>query len=79
MNSNLRSGEWLVLYAGSVALALAASAILIQATGGDSFAVFNALIEGSLTGNSRWGLTLGAAAPMLLVALGTIILSLIHI
>lgn len=73
MTANLRRGEWLVLYAGSVLVALGASAILIQATGGDSFAVFNALIEGSLTGNSRWGLTLGAAAPMLLVALGTII------
>ena len=73
MTSNLRRGEWLMLYAGSVAVALGASAILIQATGGGSFAVFRALIEGSLTGTSRWGLTLGAAAPMLLVALGTII------
>lgn len=73
MTSALKQGEWLVLYAASVALALAGSAILIQATGGDSFAVFEALIEGSLTGNGRWGLTLGAAAPMLLVALGTII------
>lgn len=73
MNSSVRRIEWLVLYAGSAVGALALSAVLIQATGGDSFAVFNALIEGSLTGNSRWGLTLGAAAPMLLVALGTII------
>lgn len=65
--------EWFALYALSVVAALAGSAILIRSTGGDSFAVFDALIEGSLTGPGRWGLTLGAAAPMLLVALGTII------
>lgn len=73
MNPSLRRAEWFGLYAGSVIAALAASAILIRATGGDSFAVFEALIEGSLTGNGRWGITLGAAAPMLLVALGTIV------
>jgi ABC-type uncharacterized transport system permease subunit len=69
----MRQVEWLSLYAASVAAALGVSAILIRATGGDSFAVFDALIEGSLTGSGRWGLTLGAAAPMLLVALGTIV------
>jgi ABC-type uncharacterized transport system permease subunit len=69
----MRKVEWIALYAGSVGVAFLASAILIQATGGDSFAVFEALIEGSLTGPGRWGLTLGAAAPMLLVALGTIV------
>lgn len=73
MNKQIRRTEWIALYAASVALALGGSAILIQATGGGSWAVFQALLEGSLTGNGRWGLTLGAAAPMLLVALGTII------
>lgn len=68
-----RQVEWVGLYAASVAVALVASALLIQTTGGSSLAVFDALIEGSLTGTGRWGLTLGAAAPMLLVALGTII------
>ncbi len=73
MSGALKRSEWLLLYAASVAVALGASAILVQVTGGDSLAVFNALIDGSLTGKGRWGLTLGAAAPMLLVALGTII------
>ena len=69
----MRRAEWFGLYAASVAVALGASAILIGVTGGDSLAVFEALLEGSLTGSGRWGLTLGAAAPMLLVALGTIV------
>lgn len=73
MNGASKQLEWLALYVGSIALALIGSTILIELTGGGTFDVFNALIEGSLTGNSRWGLTLGAAAPMLLVALGTII------
>lgn len=73
MSSVLRGAEWLGLYAASVGVALLGSTILIQATGGNSWAVFDALIEGSLSGPGRWGLTLGAAAPMLLVALGTIV------
>lgn len=73
MTQAARRAEWVALYVGSIIVALLGSAILIRSTGGDSFAVFDALIEGSLTGNARWGLTLGAAAPMLLVALGTIV------
>lgn len=73
MTAKMRRVEWIGLYVASVAVALAGSGILIEATGGGTWSVFDALIEGSLTGNGRWGLTLGAAAPMLLVALGTII------
>ncbi|MCP4085786.1 MAG: ABC transporter permease [Actinomycetia bacterium] len=68
-----RVGEWIGLYVVSVAIAVALSAVLVETTGGDWLAVFDALIEGSLTGPGRWGQTLGAAAPMLLVALGTIV------
>ncbi|MEJ7799957.1 MAG: hypothetical protein WKF60_05515 [Ilumatobacter sp.] len=65
--------EWFVLYALCVAAALMASAVLVEVTGGDWRPVLDALVDGSLRGPGRWGQTLGAAAPMLLVALGTIV------
>ena len=68
-----RVGEWFVLYALSVIAALLLSAILVEATGGDWRPVVNALLDGSLRRPGRWGETLGTAAPMLLVATGTII------
>lgn len=70
---NTRAAEWVGLYAFSVAVALLVSGVLVEATGGDWRPVVDALIDGSLRGPGRWGLTLGAAAPMLLVALGTIV------
>lgn len=65
--------ELSTLYFLSVMVALVLSAILVEATGGDWRPVVDALLEGSFFGAGRWGQTLGAAAPMLLVALGTII------
>jgi ABC-type uncharacterized transport system permease subunit len=68
-----RVGEWLLLYVLSVLAALVLSAILVEATGGDWRPVVNALLDGSLRKPGRWGETLGTAAPILLVAVGTII------
>ena len=68
-----RHREWVALYAGSVACALLLSAVLVEATGGSWRPVLDALLDGSFRGPGRWGQTLGAAAPMLLVALGTIV------
>ncbi len=65
--------EWLMLYALSVAAALVLSALLVEATGGDWRPVVNALLDGSLRKPGRWGETLGTAAPLLLVAVGTIV------
>ncbi|MBT5137717.1 MAG: ABC transporter permease [Acidimicrobiaceae bacterium] len=70
-----RSGEWFMLYAVSILAALVLSAALVEATGGDWRPVVNALLDGSLRRPGRWGETLGTAAPMLLVATGTIISS----
>lgn len=68
-----RIAEWVTLYAVSVLLALLLSALLVEATGGAWRPVLSALIDGSVRAPGRWGETLGAAAPLLLVALGTVI------
>ena len=68
-----RLGEWLLLYAFSVAAALLLSAILVEATGGDWRPVVDALLDGSLLKSGRWGETLGTAAPILIVAVGTVV------
>lgn len=68
-----RLQEWLLLYAVSVLAALVLAALLVEATGGDWRPVVNALLDGSLRNPGRWGETLGTAAPMLLVAVGTIV------
>lgn len=68
-----RLGEWLVLYVLSVLAALLLSAILVEATDGAWRPVVSALIDGSLRRPGRWGETLGTAAPILLVAVGTIV------
>lgn len=70
---NTRRSEWVMWYAISVSVALVLSGVLVEATGGDWRPVVEALLDGSLRGDGRWGQTLGAAAPMLLVALGTIV------
>ncbi|MEM1334526.1 MAG: hypothetical protein AAGG08_13820, partial [Actinomycetota bacterium] len=67
------AGETIGLYVGCIALALLLSALLVEATGGDAGAVFAALLDGSVRGPGRIGLTIGVAVPLLLVALGTII------
>jgi simple sugar transport system permease protein len=71
--SGARTTEWLTLYGLSVLAALALSAVLVEATGGDWRPVVNALLDGSLRRPGRWGETLGTAAPLLLVAVGTVV------
>jgi ABC-type uncharacterized transport system permease subunit len=73
MSNGKRLGEWLALYGLSVFVALALSAVLVEATGGNWKPVVGALLDGSLRKPGRWGETLGHAAPLLLVALGTIV------
>jgi len=70
-----RLGEWLFLYVLSVVAAITISALLVTATGGNWQSVVTALFDGSMGNPGRWGVTLGAAAPLLLVALGTVISS----
>jgi ABC-type uncharacterized transport system permease subunit len=62
-----------MLYVLSIAAALVLSAVLVEVTGGDWRPVVSALLDGSLRNPGRWGETLGTAAPMLLVAIGTIV------
>ena len=68
-----RLSEWLALYALSVFGALLVSAVLVEATGGDWQPVMRALLDGGVRNPGRWGETLGTAAPLLLVAVGTVI------
>ncbi|NKB42054.1 MAG: hypothetical protein GKR86_13655, partial [Ilumatobacter sp.] len=68
-----RLGEWLFLYGLSILAALVLSALLVESTGGAWRSVVSALIDGSLRKPARWGETLGTAAPILLVAVGTIV------
>ena len=70
---NRRLGEQIGLYVVSVLGALMLSGVLVEATGGDWRPVVDALADGSVFGPGRWGQTLGASAPMLIVAVGTII------
>jgi simple sugar transport system permease protein len=65
--------EIIGLYAGSIAVALILAGLLVEATGGSWQDVYAAMINGSVRRPGRWGGTLGAAAPMLVVALGTIV------
>ena len=61
------------LYTACIFVALLASALLVEATGGSWSEVFNALLDGSVRNPGRIGTTIGVAAPLLLVALGTIV------
>ncbi len=54
-------------------VALALAAICVAATGGSWTNVYTAILDGSIRKPGRWGLTLGISAPILLVALGTIV------
>ncbi len=71
--SSARGLEIAGLYAACIVVALVLAAVLVASTGGSWTDVFNALLDGSLRKPGRWGLTLGTAAPLLLVALGAII------
>ena len=61
------------LYTASIVGALTISAILVSVTGGSWRAVFTALLDGSIRSAGAWGLTLDALAPLLVVAVGTVI------
>ncbi|MEL6891195.1 MAG: ABC transporter permease [Actinomycetota bacterium] len=62
------------LYVASILGALVVSAILVVvATDGSARDVFTALLDGSLRSPGAWGLTLTTAAPLLLVACGSIV------
>jgi general nucleoside transport system permease protein len=64
-----------LLYIGSILVALVISAILVSLTGGSWSRVGSALLDGSLRARGRWGTTLATAAPLLFVATGTVISS----
>jgi simple sugar transport system permease protein len=61
------------LFAVAIAVALAVSALLVAITHGPSGRLVSALSNGSVNGWGSIGTTLDAAAPLLLVALGTIV------
>ncbi|HSB87255.1 MAG TPA: ABC transporter permease [Ilumatobacteraceae bacterium] len=65
--------EVIILYAISLFVALAIAAVCVAGTGGSWSKVYTAMLDGSVRAPGRWGLTLGIAAPVLLVALGTIV------
>jgi general nucleoside transport system permease protein len=62
-------GVYVVCIFGAILL----SGLLVAATGGSARAVFGALVDGSIRSPGAWGLTLTTAAPLLLVAIGTIV------
>lgn len=66
-------GEVIGLYVVCIAVALSLSALLVEVTGGASGEVFAALLDGSVRGPGRIGATIGVAAPLLIVAIGTIV------
>jgi ABC-type uncharacterized transport system permease subunit len=68
-----RAVESTLIYVASITTALLISAVLVWATGGSASAVFRALLEGSIGSPGAWGLTLTTMAPLLLVAVGTIV------
>ena len=60
-------------YVVSVAVALGLCALLVDVTGGSPGKVLSALLDGSVRSPGSWGLTLSTAAPLLVVAAGTIV------
>jgi general nucleoside transport system permease protein len=67
------TGEVVALYAICLFVALALAAVCVAATGGSWTNVYTAMLDGSIRKPGRWGLTLGVSAPILLVALGTVV------
>src|SRR6478735_6873719 len=61
------------LYAVCILGALTLAALLVAATGGSWTAVYTAMLDGSVRNPGRIGLTLAVSAPILMVALGTIV------
>lgn len=62
-----------MLYVLSGLAAMLLSAVLVEALGGNWRDVWTALVDGSLRRPGRWGLTIGVAVPMAVVAVGTVI------
>jgi ABC-type uncharacterized transport system permease subunit len=62
-----------VLYVVSISVALGLSAVMVWSTGGSPADMFSALIDGSLRSPGAWGVTLTTMAPLLLVAVGSIV------
>jgi general nucleoside transport system permease protein len=60
-------------FAVAVGVALGLSALLVAVTHGPAASVFSAMYDGSLNGWASIGSTLDNAAPLLIVAIGTII------
>ena len=67
------TSEVVTLYAVCVLAAVVIAAVVVAATGGSWTKVFTALIDGSIRKPGRIGLTLGVSAPILVVALGTVV------
>lgn len=65
--------EVVVLYAVCLFVALALSAVLVELASdkGSWTSVYTVILDGAIRQPGRWGLTLGVAAPILLVGLGT--------
>jgi general nucleoside transport system permease protein len=61
------------LYVASITVALVLSAVLVSLTHGSPSKVFTAMYDGSLKGFGSFGYTLDNAAPLLIVAIGTIV------
>ncbi len=61
------------LYVASIGVALVLSAVLVSLTHGSPSKVFTAMYDGSLKGFGSLGYTLDNAAPLLIVAIGTIV------
>src|SRR5262245_43017439 len=61
------------LYVVSIAVALGISALIVYLTHGSPSTVFTALWDGSFASWGSFGFTLDAAAPLLIVAVGTIV------
>jgi simple sugar transport system permease protein len=61
------------LFACAIGVALAASALLVELTHGSPASVFTSMYDGSINGWGSFGYTLDSAAPLLIVAIGTII------
>jgi ABC-type uncharacterized transport system permease subunit len=77
--SAMRAWHWrrvlpvFLTYVVSIAVALGLCALLVLSTGGSAGKVFSALLDGSLRSPGAWGITLTTAAPLLVVAIGTIL------
>ncbi len=69
----LKLSEIVALYATSILVAIFLAAVLVEVTGGSWTDVVAALLDGSIRNPGRWGTTIGTMAPLLLVALGTIV------